>query len=208
MTTEEQIRARLDELCKRPNEGLSGGAGVIAWAGNVLTMVSSLRGPNDFQVKNLENIIADFSKHLRYGDLFIQKVLGILKAVKSDFEGGYLVDIRMQLRGEVEADFLSQAQRLIENKLKDPAAMLVGAVLEDALRQLCHKYGIPEGNNIESMNKSLRKVGAYGLPQQQQITAWAAIRNKADHARFNEYDLSQVTLMHQGVSDFIVKYLC
>lgn len=85
-----------------------------------------------------------------------------------------------------EADFLQQADRLGE-RLKDPAAMLIGAVLEDALRQLCRKHGIPEGDSIEAMNEPLRKASTYGLPQKQQVTAWATIRNKADHARFNEY---------------------
>lgn len=207
MTTEEQIQTRLNELCSRPDEPFHGLADVVAWAGNVHTIVRSLYGSDHFQVRNLENMITRFSKDLMNGDPFLENVKGILRAVKSDFEGGYLVDIRMQLRGEAEADFLSQAHRLIENELKDPAAMLVGAVLEDALRQLCHKYSVPEGDNIESMNIPLRKAGVYSLPQQQQITAWAAIRNKADHARFNEYDLSEARLMHQGVTDFIVKYL-
>ena len=57
------------------------------------------------------------------------------------------------------------------------------------------------------MNYPLKKEGVYGLPVQQQVTAWASFRNKADHGHFDDYDMHQVKLMHQGVTDFIVKYL-
>jgi len=83
----------------------------------------------------------------------------------------------------------------------------LGHRLEDALRQLCRKNGIPEGDGIEAMNVPLRKAGVYGVPQQQQITAWAAIRNKADHGRFSEYSLEEVRVMHLGVSGFVTSFL-
>ena len=35
--------------------------------------------------------------------------------------------------------------------------MLVGAVLEDALRQLCRKHNVPEADNIEGMNVTAPK---------------------------------------------------
>ena len=34
--------------------------------------------------------------------------------------------------------------------------MLVGAVLQDQLRQLCRKHNVPEGDKIEAMNARLR----------------------------------------------------
>lgn len=103
---------------------------------------------------------------------------------------------------------LAQAHRLLEDDdLKDPAAMLIGAVLEDGLRQLCRKQGIAEANNIETMNESLRQAGAYALPQRQQVTAWGAIRNRAAHGRFDDYDAADVRRMHEGVAGFLAKHL-
>jgi hypothetical protein len=66
---------------------------------------------------------------------------------------------------------------------------------------------LPEGRSIEAMNDPLRKANVYGQVQMQQVTAWAAIRNKADHARFTEYIEAEVRMMHQGVSGFIATYL-
>lgn len=85
--------------------------------------------------------------------------------------------------------------------------MLVGAVLEDALRQLCRKHGVPEGRGIEAMNEPLRKAGVLSLPQKQQVTAWAALRNKADHGHFGDYTEAEIRLMHQGVVGFVATFL-
>ena len=67
--------------------------------------------------------------------------------------------------------------------------------------------GVKEGQNIESMNIPLRLADVYNLTVQKQVTAWAGIRNDADHARLKDYELSQVKLMRQGITDFIAKHL-
>jgi len=184
---------------------------LIAWANIVLNLHKFITPPNSYQIKSLEYLINKYLSrggrgvHFRLN--FFDNCKGILKATYSDYKEGFLKDLRTEIRAEADADFLSQAHRLLEEKLKDSAAMLTGAVLEDALRQLCIKYGVKKGSNIESMNVPLRKAEAYGLPAQQQVTAWAAIRNKADHARFKEYDIKEVRLMQQGVKDFVAKHL-
>jgi hypothetical protein len=127
--------------------------------------------------------------------------------LQNDIESGFLPDLATKIRGEVEGDFLAQAQRLLEQRQKDPAAMLVGAVLEDSLRQLCRRHDVAEGDSIEAMNTPLRKAGVYGAPQQQAVTAWAVIRNRADHGRFTEYTEPEVRLMHQGVAGFVATHL-
>ena len=138
---------------------------------------------------------------------FTVAIRGAASGLLNDVESGLLPDLAMRIRGDVEGDFLAQAHRLLEERQKDPAAMLVGAVLEDALRQLCRKHGVPEGDSIEAMNVSLRRAGVYGAPQQQAVTAWATIRNRADHGRFTEYTEPEVRLMHQGVAGFVATHL-
>lgn len=208
--TEAQIISQMENLIKFDTSKTSS-EDLITWANNILNLFKLFLPPKCSQIQTLENSLNEFlTGGLYYGNrqekLFII-FKGILRAVSSDYKKGFVKDLRTEIRAEVETDFLSQAGRLLEEKLKDPAAMLIGAVLEDTLRQLCKKHGVPEGANIESMNAPLKKAGVYGLPVQQQVTAWAAIRNKADHARFDGYDLQQVKLMHQGVGGFIAKFI-
>lgn len=208
MITDDKISQRINELVERSKGPWNKYSDYIEFGMNVLTIARSLFSPKHPIVNNLELMISEYCKNPSTRINFpLEKVIGILLSIKSDLEGGYLSDLRVSIRSEVEADFLGQAKRLLDEKLKDPSAMLIGAVLEDALRQLCLTHGVPEGNGIEKMNVPLRNAGVYGLPQQQQLTAWAAIRNKADHGHFDEYTLDEIRLMYQGVTDFIVKYL-
>jgi hypothetical protein len=186
-----------------------GGAGIIAWATNVLTLIETLRGAQSRTAAVLRDyvdmaITANIYEYTYFDDV----VRGIATGLANDIEKGILPDLPMRIRSDVEADLLSQARRLLDDEdLKDPAAMLAGAVLEDALRQLCRKHEVTEARNIEGMNEPLRRAGVYGLAARQQVTAWAAIRNDADHAHFDAYDDRQVRLMIQGVNDFIAKHL-
>jgi hypothetical protein len=43
---------------------------------------------------------------------------------------------------EVFTDFIEMAEHLLEQGYKDPAAVVAGSVLEEHLRQLCHKNAI------------------------------------------------------------------
>jgi hypothetical protein len=115
--------------------------------------------------------------------------------------------LQFRIRSEVEGDFLGQAQRLLDEGLKDPAAMLIGAVLEDALRQLCRKHGVAEASSIDPMNSALRKADVYGEPRRAAVAAWAALRNKAAHGRFNDYTDAEVRQMHVGVAEFVAAFL-
>ena len=210
--TEKQIISKMKKLMKLDYESEKPKVeDLITWANNTLHLIKLFLPSNSIQIQTLEKSLNEFLTYeVYYADrqnkMFVT-FKGVLSAIYSDYNEGFLKDLRTEIRAEADADFLSQAHRLLEEKLKDSAAMLTGAVLEDALRQLCIKYGVKEGSNIESMNVPLRKAGAYGLPAQQQVTAWAAIRNKADHARFKEYDIKEARLMHQGVNDFVAKHL-
>lgn len=199
---ESKVVRRGRELVKpRPEDPL-------AWAENVFTLLELVRGPDHAAVRALRTHID--SAALRgqgTSTIFQDAVRGVAQGLLNDLESGFLPDLATRIRADVEGDLLGQAHRLLEEGLKDPAAMLVGAVLEDALRQLCRKYDVTEGNTIESMNVPLRKAGVYPLPQQQQVTAWAAIRNKADHGHFAEYTEAEVRQMQEGVAGFVARYL-
>ncbi len=210
---ESQIISRMESLIKFDFDiQKSKSSELIAWANNVLTFIKTLLPPQSYQINMLETKLNEYikseylvNKITRYN--LLETFKGTIIGFFEDYKEGFLIDLRAKIRADVDANFLSQAHRLLEEKLEDPAAMLIGAVLEDTLRQLCIKNSVPEGPNIESMNVPLRKANVYQLPTQQLVTAWAAIRNKADHGHFDDYSIEEVRQMHLGVSDFTVKFL-
>lgn len=68
--------------------------------------------------------------------------IGSLKALRRDYEDGYMSTIQALVRSDVFADFLEMAEYLVEQGYKDPAAVLIGGVLEEHLRALCSASSI------------------------------------------------------------------
>jgi hypothetical protein len=173
-------------------------------------LLELLRGPDHATSRSLPVLVTQAIQNRGTTEVhFVAAIRGFAAGLLDDLEAGFLPDLTTRIRSEVEGDLLGQVQRLLDDGMKDAAAMLTGAVLEDALRQLCRKHSVsvPDRSTIDPMNQALRKADVYSEPQAAQVRAWAAIRNSADHARFDAYDLSAVRQMHQTVAGFIAMYL-
>jgi hypothetical protein len=101
------------------------------------------------------------------------------------------------------------ADHLLGNGYKDPAAFLIGAVLEGELRNLCKRNSIEfkEGDGINSLNSKLADNNIYTSTVRSQIQAWKKIRDSADHKKFDDYTENQVKDFLSGVRKFIGEYL-
>ncbi|MFB0562273.1 MAG: hypothetical protein ACETWM_13800 [Candidatus Lokiarchaeia archaeon] len=134
---------------------------------------------------------------------------GILKAAKEDIEGGYLKRLETLVAADIFTDFLEMAEHLVEQGYKDPAAMLVGAVLEDGLRKIAKNNGIAlkSREDIGSLNNKIVNAKIYGRIIQKKVYVWNEIRNNSDHAKFDKYTLDYVKEMLNGVRDFLKQYL-
>jgi hypothetical protein len=127
-------------------------------------------------------------------------------------EAGFLGERDLLLTADAFESFLEQADYLLEQGFKDPAAMLAGAVLESTLRKMCEVRGIPtdKQDKIGTLNNKLakeHKPPAYSSAYHKQIIAWADLRNNADHGHFGEYDREQVAVMITGVREFAARHL-
>jgi hypothetical protein len=141
--------------------------------------------------------------------------LGILKAARDEMAGGWTITVKAIVSAEIFSDFLDMASYLLKEGWKDAAAVTVGGVLEEHLRQLCHKAGIDteitkqSGDKVpkkaDLLNANLYKHGVYGSLDQKNVTGWLDLRNKAAHGKYNQYTKEQATLMCQGVTDFIAR---
>ncbi|MBI5358204.1 HEPN domain-containing protein [Candidatus Amesbacteria bacterium] len=135
--------------------------------------------------------------------------MGILKALKEDIEQGYLTKIEDLVSAEIFTDFIEMAKHLLDNSYKDSAASLVGAVLENGLRQIAQKYTIDvkSGDDIGSLNTKLADKEIYNRFMQKQIQAWKAIRDSADHGKFYDYKVEDVKSFLDGVQRFLTENL-
>jgi hypothetical protein len=120
------------------------------------------------------------------------EVLGVVKALRDDYAAGYMRTLRQEINADLFSDFLEMAAYLLrEEKLKQPAAVLAGGVLEEHIRKLCELNGIAcsssedsaaKPKKLDAMNSELAKATVYGKNDQNQITAWCGIRNSPPRA--------------------------
>jgi len=212
----EKLTDRLNHLIEVGEEVLktrySSGIGVVyfvkddpfhQWRAGALSFLKGVFGDNSTHFQGFQQCCR--------GTLYDHAFQGqsILKAAKEDIEGGYLKKLEDLVAADIFTDFLEMAEYLLEQGYKDPAASLIGAVLEDGLRKIAKHNGITvkSKENISSLNHKIADAQIYNRLVQRQVEVWNEIRDNADHAKFSEYDADLVKDMCSGVRDFLEKYL-
>ena len=145
----------------------------------------------------------------------ISILLGVLQALKEDYSSGYLRTLEQLIHADVFSDFLDMANYLLSEGYKDPAAVLIGGVLEEHVRKMCISNGISTTQNQQGktspkktslMNDDLMKVNVYNALNHKQIIAWLDLRNNAAHGKYSAYNDQQVKMLLEGVMNFISRY--
>ena len=169
------------------------------------SLILKLVGENSPHYKNLQQSMMS----QKADDCKLAEVNGILRALRDELNQGLLGEVENLVRGEVFTDFLEMAHHLLETGYKDPAAVLVGTVLENSLKKLAEENDIQFKDNasIGALNKALAKAKVYTRLKQQQVQAWAAIRNSAAHGNTDEYNADDVKYMLEGVQSFLTEHL-
>lgn len=140
---------------------------------------------------------------------------GILNSIKTEIERGWLTTVKGLVSAEIFTDFLETAEYLLEQKYKDPAAVIIGSTLEEHLRQLCRKNNLAVEDlknsksipkKAETLNTDLASAGVYNKLDQKNVTAWFDLRNKAAHGHYSEYGQEQVENLLRGVTEFMTRH--
>lgn len=174
----------------------------LRWRTEALNLTKKVCGEDSEHYKQLLQIIVDDKRNSSHYFAFCY---GILEAAKCDFDDDFLADIKYLVRADLLDDFLSQAETLSQEGYHIPAASLAGGTLEDTLRKLCDKRKIPypDKTKIDALNIALAKANVYDKLVQKQITAYADIRNNADHGHFDKVKSDDVADMLKWVRRFI-----
>lgn len=175
----------------------------IQWLSSTENLIERVFGSNSVHLKKIENTVGTHT-YLTYDPSV--RVLGILKSAKDDYEYSMMLELKTVIEAEIFDDFLEQAEHLLDNGYFQPAAVIAGCVLEDALRKLCVRSEIEMADRpkLDKMNADLSKSGAYNKLTQKQITAWADLRNKAAHGHWNDFSQDDVRMFIQGLRSFML----
>jgi hypothetical protein len=111
----------------------------------------------------------------------------------------------------------SEIEYLLDQGHKDAAAVMCGGELEKHLRKLFVSNGVdvfltpgsggePWPKKAEQLNAELANINVYGKLDQKNITSWLDLRNKAAHGEYHKYNEEQVSVIIQGVREFMTRY--
>jgi hypothetical protein len=156
-----------------------------------------------------------FKYATQYGYLYnVESGVSIINNIKTEVENGWVLSFKSLVSAEIFSDFLEMAYNLLETNYKDAAAVMIGSVIEEHIRQLCMKSNIEisfekEGKKsflkADRMNQELVKANIYNVLEQKGITTQLDLRNKAAHGKYSEYDKSQVQSMYDYALSFILR---
>lgn len=157
-----------------------------------------------------------FENPRSYNRVRLNAVFNVVKALREDLSQGNLKSISEIIHADLFADFTEMAEHLLEEGYKDPAAVILGSVLEEHLRKLCIKNSLPidapdskgvtKPKKADRLNTELTAAGVYEKLDQKSVTAWLGLRNKAAHGQYSDYLKPQVELLLQSVRDFITRH--
>jgi len=169
------------------------------WQTQALSFLTRLLGPGDTYVETFrEEVEQGHAGSVKQGQ-------GILRAVREDVELGYLTNVRTLVAAEVFSDFLEMARHLLDAGYVYPAASLIGAVLENGLRQIASasNVNVKASDDLSALDAKLADAEVYSRLVQKRVRVWMDVRNHADHGEFEKITEADVRDMHDGVSSLL-----
>jgi hypothetical protein len=173
-----------------------------------LSFIKNLYGENHPYFKDFNERVKGQAYHET------ENGINILSAIENEVQNDWLASIKQMVSAEIFSDFFEMSKYLLDQKYKDPAAVMIGSVLEEHLRLLCRNHLVPIDflnksddtipKKADTLNADLVKAEVYGVLEQKSVTAWLDLRNRAAHGKYSEYTQEQVELMYQGVLNFIM----
>jgi len=162
---------------------------------SALNLLARITSEDSFYVRELRD--------MKTPNPFVMK--GILNAALVDYTQGFMADSKLLVSAEVFADFLVQAEVLLENDYKDAAAVVIRAVLEDGLWRLCNANELMPSprDGVHQLAEKLVRKNVINRLQFEEIEAKKEIGNSAAHGHFEEYTKADVAAFHEFVQRFL-----
>ncbi|MYD11283.1 MAG: DUF4145 domain-containing protein [Chloroflexi bacterium] len=146
--------------------------------------------------------------------------IGTLQGLKDDYENGFLDNLEKRIVANISSDYMAQVEEILAAGQSDEydhifAAVMCGAILEDALRRLCSRQSDPiatikdngQPKRLNSLIAALQQENVFKAVKADQLRTWSRIRNHAAHGEFTEFNRNDVEQMVKGVKNFLAEYL-
>jgi hypothetical protein len=200
------IRTRLDQLVaegesifaefKKANNGvLEDSVRFTQWTTSCLNLLDKLSISTNRFVKEFE-LWARPDRARREADANIGAALGVLKSARDEYALGLAVEYHLSVSAAVFDGILDEADYLMERGCLRAAAVLIGAALEEGLKNRARTAGLEIGPK-DTLNPVIAKLKAPDVHvlsdfDAKRLESIAKMRNDAAHGGDFNYQTGQV----------------
>jgi len=132
----------------------------------------------------------------------------LLSRLLEEIEGGLLTTVENHAIAATFGDFLDHGAEYLKRGRKDEVGVIAGIVLEDTIRRICRTLEIGEnGVALETLIADLAKRDVLTALKAKRARAAAGLRTSAAHARWEEFEIGDVTPVIEFTKDLIAAHL-
>lgn len=133
-----------------------------------------------------------------------ERLTGLLESFRDELQLGLLRKLEYIVMATTFDDFLDHAEHFHKGGKQQESSVLASVVFEDTLRKIAIKNSIEEkGMSLETIIDELAKINVITPVKAKRIKGFGAVRNKALHAQWSEFDLRDVGDLIRGTKELI-----
>ncbi len=180
-----------------------------AWLSSCANLIEIVFPKCARYVIDINNILND--KRLNEGHIIdcnaMRRTYGIVKSAHGEWEKGFARKIDYILAAETFDDFLDHADTYHKRDRKIESSVLASAVLEDTIKKIALKNNVTAKKSLEDTINELVKADVFNPVKSKRVKAYVGTRNRAFHAKWDEFDIKDVGEMIKGVHELIEDFL-
>ena len=138
--------------------------------------------------------------------------MGILSAARTELQGNWVETTKGSITSEILTEFMAMAENHIDTGNLQGGAILIGAIIEKHLQNLCLANDISTTNEklqTPTLKKPVQLTGEaykkklYDRQQNKKIMSWIELCDAAAPNSVGEISVKELKNMHDDVSKFI-----
>jgi hypothetical protein len=178
------------------------------WITSVVNIVSLITPPHSYFYKECEKVVNDEAFTNTVPSHVIKRLTGLLEGLCDEIESGFFKQLEYIFTASAFDDFLDHAEHFHKGGKKVESSVLGSTVFEDTVRKIAKKNDVEEaGIDLESVINELVNVNIFTTVKAKRVKGHGAVRNKALHAQWDDFDLKDVGGLIKGTRELIDDYL-
>ena len=137
----------------------------------------------------------------------LPNAVGVFRAAKEDYEGGYIFNRERIHSGEIISDFVALAKMALQEGNKDVSAVLASAALEDTLKRYARENSlVVDDKDMQEVVGALKSKGLVSGAQKSLLDTMPKLRNYAMHANWDKLTNSDVGSIIGFIEQFLLSH--